>query len=121
MENGFSFELYDVIYKNCFIHSSRYKKNGNLQLSLFGNDPATNEISHFTDITLENHNKVLGEDEIVVDCKYKPTLITQLKELGVLKKQIGICLANSSIYPIYTINLIKVNEKCYCKQELIAA
>lgn len=120
MENGFSFELYDVIYKNCFIHSSRYK-NGNLQLSLFGNDPATNETSHFTDITLEKHNKVLGENEIVVDCKYNTTLIPQLKELGILKNQIGICIVNSSIYPIYTINLIKINEKCYCRQELIAA
>lgn len=120
MKNGFSFELYETVFTNCFFHSSKYK-NGDLQLSLFGKDPATNETSHFADITLERHNKVLGENEIVVDCKYKPTLIPQLKELGILKNQIGICIANSSIYPIYTINLIKVNEKCYCMQELIAA
>ena len=38
MENGFgfSFELYETIFKNCFIYSSKYK-NGNLQLSLFRN------------------------------------------------------------------------------------
>ena len=38
MESGFNFELYETIFKNCFISSSRYK-NGNLQLSLFGVDP----------------------------------------------------------------------------------
>ena len=39
MECGFNFELYEMVFENCFIYSSRYK-NGNLQLSLSGVDPA---------------------------------------------------------------------------------
>lgn len=120
MENGFSFELYEMIYENCFIHSSRYK-NGNLQLSLFGIDPKTNETSHFVDITLNQNCRVLRENEIVVDFKYKPTLIPQLKELGVLKEQTGICVIENGIYPIYTIDLTKVLANQYCMQELVAA
>lgn len=118
--NGFMFELYETVFENCFIHSSRYK-NGNLQLSLFGVDPETNETAHFADITL-NQNKIsLKEEEIIVDCTYKPTLIPQLKDLGILKQQTGICALYDCIYPIYTIDLTKVNENCYCMQELIAA
>ena len=120
MKNGFSFELYGTIFANCFLHSSRYS-NGNLQLSLFGTDPATNETAHFADISLEQNSKVLGEDEIVVDCKFKPTLIPQLLELGIIKNQTGICVVNNSIYPIYTIDTSKV-QKNYCyAEELIAA
>ena len=120
MVQGFSFELYETIFDNCFIHTSKYS-NGNLQLSLFGTDPETNETTHFADITLEQNRRVLKENEIVVDCKYKPTLIPQLIKLGILKNQVGICVINSTIYPIYTIDLNKISEKKYCMQELIAA
>lgn len=120
MESGFDFELYETLFKNCFIYNSRYS-NGNLQLSLFGVDPATNETAHFADITLEQNSRVLKENEIVVDCKYKPTLIPQLINLGVLKEQVGVCVVKGTIYPIYTINEIMVNEKQYCMRELVAA
>lgn len=120
MGSGFNFELYDTIFENCFIHSSRYA-NGNLQLSLFGIDPETNQTAHFVDITLEQNSRVLRENEIVVDCKYKPTLIPQLIELGILKSQVGICIKDKALYPVYTIDLIQTNENCYCMQELIAA
>lgn len=118
MENGFNFELYGEIFENCFIHSSNYK-NGNLQLSLFGTDPATNETAHFTDITL-NQKKLLRKNEIVVDCKFKPSLIPQLIELGILKKQIGICVVDATIYPIYTVDLTKIRERQYCMQKIAA-
>ena len=120
MECGFSFELYEMLFENCFIHSSRYK-NGNLQLSLFGTDPETNQTAHFADITLEQNIRVLKENEIVVDCKYKPTLIPQLQDLGILKEQTGICVANSMIYPVYTIDLTRIGQVQYCMQELVAA
>lgn len=120
MEGGFSFELYETIFENCFINSSIYS-NGNLQLSLFGIDPATNETAHFADITLDQNSRNLSQDEIVVDCKYKPTLIPQLQKLGILKEQVGICVIGFVIYPVYTINLTKINEKSYCMQDLIAA
>lgn len=120
MESGFSFELYDKVYENCFIHSSYYK-NGNLQLSLFGLDPETNEMTHFTDITLEQDRRSLYDNEIIVDCKFKPTFVTQLIDLGILKEQIGIYAENSSIYPIYTIDLSNIVTSEYCMQELIAA
>lgn len=120
MESGFYFELYETIFKNCFISSSRYT-NGNLQLSLFGVDPQTNQTEHFADITLEQNKKALRKNEIVVDCKYKPTLIPQLIKLGILKAQTGICFIKNALYPIYTIDLTQVNENCYCMQELVAA
>lgn len=120
MESGFNFELYNMVFENCFIYSSRYK-NGNLQLSLFGLDPETNEIAHFADITLDQNKRLLKENEIVVDYMYKPTLIPQLIELGILKEQVGICAINGTLYPIYKVNLTKLNEKQYCMQELIAA
>ena len=120
MECGFSIELYETIFKNCFITSSRYK-NGNLQLSLFGIDPETNETAHFADITLDQNKRLLKENEIVVDYKFKPTMIPQLVHLGILKEQTGICVVNSSIYPIYTIDLTKISTNQYCMQELVAA
>lgn len=120
MESGFSFELYEMIFENCFIHSSYYS-NGNLQLSLFGIDPKTNETVHFTDITLNQTKRFLKDNEIVVDCKFKPTMIPQLIDLGILKEQTGICVINSSIYPIYTIDLCKISAIQYCMQELVAA
>lgn len=120
MESGFTFELYEMVFENCFIHSSYYK-NGNLQLSLFGIDPGTNETAHFADITLEQHKTILRNNEIVVDCKYKPNLIPQLIDLGILKNQVGICVTNCSIYPIYTIDLTKVKENSYDMQQLCVA
>ena len=119
MEKGFSFELYGEVFENCFIHCSSYK-NGNLKLSLFGLDPQTNETAHFADITL-NQDKLLRENEIVVDYRFKPTLIPQLIELGILKKQVGVCVVGTTIYPIYTIDLVKIAEKQYYMQELVAA
>ena len=118
MENGFSFELYGEVFENCFIHSSRYK-NGNLQLSLFGLETATDETAHFADITL-NQDRILRENEIVVDYKFKPTLIPQLLELGILKKQVGICVVDTTIYPIYTVDLTKIAEKLNYMQFLVA-
>lgn len=120
MESGFSFELYEMVFENCFIHSSYYK-NGNLQLSLFGVDPATNETAHFADITLEQNKMQLKENEIVVDCRYKPALIPQLLDLGILKEQIGLYVESLNIYPIYKIDLRKLVEKQYCMQELSVA
>lgn len=119
MEDGFSFELYEMVFENCYINTSRYQ-NGNLQLSLFGVDPETNEICHFIDITLDQNRKMLRENEIVVDCKDKPTLIPQLVELGILKEQIGICVVDATLYPIYTVDLDKITEEQYCVQVLAA-
>ena len=120
MKSGFDFELYETLFTNCFILSSRYT-NGNLQLSLFGTDPATNETAHFADITLNQNSRVLRENEIIVDFKYKPTMIPQLIKLGILKEQVGICVIKDSLYPIYTIDKTMVNQKQYCMQELVAA
>lgn len=120
MKNGFNFEMYETIFKNCFIHSSRYQ-NGNLQLSLFGIDPETNETTHFADITLNQSDILLKEYEIIVDCKNRPTLIKQLINLGILKEQIARCVVKNVIYPIYTIDFTKIQENCYYVQELIAA
>lgn len=119
MKSGFSFELYNTLFKNCFIHSSRYK-NGNLQLSLFGIDPSTNEVAHFADISLDQHQK-LKQNEIVVDYLYKPELIPQLKELGILKEQVGICPISTTLYPIYKIDLINLMQNQYYMQDLVAA
>ncbi len=120
MKNGFNFELYEMVFKRCFIHVSRYT-NGNLQLSLFGIDPNTNQVAHFADITLQQSQKKLRDDEIVVDYLYKPTLIPQLKKLGILKEKVGICVVNFTIYPIYTIDLTKISENQYCMEELVVA
>ena len=120
MDSGFSFELYEMVFENCFIHSSYYE-NGNLQLSLFGIDPETNETAHFADITLDQNKRFLKENEIVVDCRFKPTMIPQLIDLGILKEQTGICVVNSCIYPIYTIDLTRIEANQYCMQELVAA
>lgn len=120
MKSGFDFELYETLFTNCFILSSRYN-NKNLQLSLFGVDPATNEAAHLADITLNQNSRVLRENEIVVDFKYKPTMIPQLIKLGILKEQVGICAIKDAIYPIYTIDKTVVNQKQYCMQELVAA
>lgn len=120
MESGFEFELYETVFTNCFIHSSRYS-NGNLKLSLFGVDSETNQMAHFVDITLEQNKRILKENEIVVDCLYKANFISQLIDLGIIKKQIGVCAIDATLYPVYTIDLDQIDERSYCLQELIAA
>lgn len=120
MNDGFWFELYETQFTNCFIHSSRYK-NGNLQLSLFGVDPVLNETCHFADITLEQNKRIFNDNEIVVDAKYKPELIPQLVNLGILIEQVGIFVENATIYPIFTIDLSRINKNRYAQLELVAA
>lgn len=120
MRSGFRFELYDMVFNNCFIHSSNYK-NGNLQLSLFGIDPKTNETAHFADITLDQNSKVLKDDEVVVDFMYKPNFIEQLEKIGILKEKVGACPFKSALYPIYKIDLKRRKAVEYQIPELIAA
>lgn len=120
MKSGFDFELYGEIFKNCFIFVSRYA-NKNLQLSLFGTDPNTNETSHLADITLDQNSKKLKQNEIVVNCLYRPTVIPQLLKLGILKKQVGICIVSLTIYPVYTVDFSKINLMQYSEPELLAA
>ena len=120
MKSGFNFELYDMIFKNCFVHSSIYK-NGNLQLSLFGTDPATNETAHFADITLDQNKKALKDDEVVVDCIYKPNFIEQLTRLGILKEKTGVIPFKAALYPIYKINLKNKQATEYYIPEFMAA
>ena len=84
-------------------------------------DLTTNETTHFADITLNQNKRLLQENEIVVDCKYKPTMIPQLIKFGILKEQVGICVIKNTLYPIYTIDKTIVNQKQYCMQELVAA
>ena len=120
MENGFDFEMYETIFTNCFVDYSTYK-NGDLQLSLYVNDNNVNQIAHLADITLEQNLVELKENEIVVNNRFRPTLIPQLKKLEILKKQVGNCNINNYNYPIYTIDFSKIMEKCYYLQELLAA
>lgn len=120
MKGGFCFELYKTIFKNCFIEASRYS-NGNLQLSLFGVDPAINETSHFVDITLEQSKKIFDDNQIIVDTKYKPEIIPQLIDLGILIEQVGRFVEKNTIYPIFTIDLSKTKQNSYEQLELIAA
>ena len=120
MENGFDFEMYETIFKNCFINCSSYK-NGNLQMSLFGLDPNVNQVSHFADITLEQNSVKLQDNQVVVNDRFRPTLIPQLETLGILKERIGSCIVKNVFYPIYNIDYSKVNENCYYLQDLVAA
>ena len=118
MENGFNFEMYEIIFRNCFIERSTYK-NGNLQLSMYGLDPEVNQISHFADITLEQNSIPLRKNEIIVNNHFRPTLIPQLKNLGILKKKLGMCMIHNTLYPIYTVN--QVGEKVNCLPLMSAA
>lgn len=120
MESGFSFEFYEKVFEKCFIHISKYV-NGNLQLSLFGIDPDTEEMAHFTDITLDQNSWEIKKNEIVVDCLYNTTFVPQLEKLGVLKEKTGICPINNSLYPIYILNYDKVNELTYSIENLVVA
>ena len=120
MRSGFDLELYGETFKNCFIESSSYK-NGNLQLSLFGIDPVINETCHLADITLEQNKNILKDSKIVVDSKYKPELIPQLIDLGILVEQVGVFVDKNTIYPIFTIDLSKIKQNSYAQLELIAA
>ena len=120
MKGGFCFKIYETVFKDCFILSSKYS-NGNLQLSLFGVDPAINETAHIADITLNQSRYLLKDNKIIVDCRYKQDFIPQLVALKVLKKQVGTCVFKNCIYPIYTIDLNKIEQCSYKMQELVAA
>jgi hypothetical protein len=88
---------------------------------LYGLDPNVAQISHFADITLEQNSVKLNENEIVVNNCFRPTLVPQLEELGILREQVGVCIVNNTFYPIYVIDFSKVMENCYYLQELVAA
>ncbi len=120
MKCGFDFELYETLYKNCFIECSSYA-NGNLQLSLYGLDPEVEQVSHFADITLDQDEVSLQENEIVVNDLFKPCLVSQLEKLGVLKEKVRMCIIKRIFYPIYTIDFSKVEENSYYLKELVAA
>jgi hypothetical protein len=95
--------------------------NGDLQLSLYGVDPNINEIAHFADITLEQNFIKLQDDEIIVNNRFRPTLVAQLEKIGILKEKVRNCIIENVFYPIYKIDFSKVIEKCYCLDELMAA
>lgn len=120
MKNGFDLELYETLFKNCFIEYSTYP-NGDLQLSLYGVDPTINEVAHFADITVEQNEIHLQDDEIVVDNRFRPTLVKQLEKLGILKEKVRNCVIQNAFYPIYKIDFSKVIEKCYYLNKLVAA
>ena len=112
--------LEKIIFKNCFIESSSYK-NGNLQLSLYGLDTNVNQISHFADITLNQNVVDLADNTIIVDNKFKPTLVPQLIKLGILAEKIKMCIIDNVFYPIYKIDFSKINSQRYYETELLAA
>lgn len=120
MKSGFDLEIYGTLFKECFIEYSIYL-NGNLQLCLYGTDPEINEIAHFADITLEQDDVKLQDDEIVVNNRFRPTLIPQLEKLGILKEKVKNCIIENTFYPIYKIDFSKVIEKCYYLQDLVVA
>lgn len=120
MKNVFDLEMYETLFKDCFIEYSTYQ-NGDLQLSLYGVDSNINETAHFADITVEQNLVQLQDDEIVVNNRFKPTLVKQLEKLGILKEKVRNCVIQNAFYPIYKIDFSKVIEKCYCLEELVAA
>lgn len=63
-------------------------KTGKFTIKFIWIDPETNQTAHFADITLDQNSRMLKEDEIVVDCKYKPKMIPQLIKLGILKSKL---------------------------------
>ena len=120
MKIGFDFEIYGTIFKNCFIEVSSYV-NGNLQLSLYGLDSNVNQITHLIDITLDQNIKQLPKNQIIINDRFNPTLIPQLKNLGILKEKLDVCIINNHFYSIYSFNFSKVLENGYYLQELVAA
>lgn len=120
MKNGFDLEMYETLFRECFIEYSTYS-NGNMRLCLYGIDPEINETAHFADITLEQNSIKLNDDEIIVNNHFKPTLVPQLEKLGILKEKVKNCIVENTFYPIYKIDFSKVIEKCYYIQDLVAA
>ncbi len=120
MENGFDFEMYETVFKNCFIECSSYN-NGNLQLSLYGLDPKVKQVSHFADITLNQKKEQLKDDEIVVNNHFRPNFVSQLEKLGVLRQKIRMCIVDNVFYPIYAIDFRKLKENCYYLQDFSVA
>ena len=122
MKSGFYLEMYGTIFTDCFIERSRYA-NGNLRLSLYGRDANNNfEMAHFADITVENNKIKLSDNEIIVNNCSEPTLITQLKELGIIKEIVSRCIIKDTFYPIYSINYYEVlaHSHSYYKEKLMA-
>lgn len=120
MEYGFKFRLYEKDFTDCFIHYSMYG-DGKLKLSLFGAESGSDMIEHFADITLENKKLKLGEDEIVVDDKFKSNFVEQLTKLGILKEKVSDCIIKGFRYPIHKVNFGALYQNCYQYEELQAA
>ena len=112
LKERFQIILYDKLYKNCFLHLSKYI-NGDLKISIFGEEPEISQTAHFMDITLEQNSIELEKNQIVVDNYLKNDLIKQLKELGILKREIGTCIVECIRYPIYEIKLKDLQKFTY--------
>ena len=110
------FSLIFLFYTNSFVIKNRKK-----EISLYGLDANVNQISHFADITLNQNVVNLTDDTIIVDNKFKPTLVPQLEKLGILAEKIKMCIIDNVFYPIYKINFSKINSQRYYETELLAA
>ena len=124
-QSGFEFEMYETIFDDCFIDRSMYS-NGNLKLSLYGKDVRNGNTEdfnteHFADITLDQDIYKLPLHEVIVDNHFKPSLIPQLKSLGILKDMLCMCYVKGKLYPKYSLNMDKVLSKSFKMPSLVAA
>jgi len=116
----FDLNVYGKTFTECFLHFSKYV-NGDLQVSVFGIDPDTNLTGHFLDISLEQNSIELQENEIIVDHRYKPEIIDQLEDLGILKEKIDMCVINFTMYPIYSLDVPKLDNYTYVEEMMLCA
>ena len=114
----FSLSVYNKIFTECFLHFSRYV-NDDLQVSVFGIDPDTDLMGHFLDISLEQNSIELLENEIIVDHRYKPEIIEQLEDLGILKEKVRMCIINLTMYPVYSLDVPKLENYTYVEESML--
>ena len=113
--------VYGKTFVNCILHFSVYN-NGNLKVSVFGMDPDTSLRGHFLDISLEQNEISLADDCIVVNNRYKPEIVEQLENLGILQERIRMCVISNTIYPVYSVNIPESENYSYIEdRELCAA
>ena len=113
----FNYESCGVKYRNCFFDICEYNE-GNISLVIYGYVENDKEISHISNLTINNVEFKLKKNQVVIDNYSNTNLISFLLELGIIKSIITRVDVKSLKYPVVELDLDILDEYCYKKEEL---
>lgn len=111
----FCYESNGNRYRECYFDMSEYK-NGERCLAIYGYADENNNISYISDATIEV-SKNLKENQVAIDNETNTNLISFLLDEGIVTGISKREEVNGVQYPVVDLDLKKLNEYSYKKEE----